>query len=57
MGTLFSTLVMLVTVVAAFSIGVAAARKLVSGVLHLMMQGRLKQRPAEAKALTPVETR
>jgi hypothetical protein len=50
MGAIFSMFVLLVTISAAFMIGVAVSRKLMAGILHLMMQGRLKRIPAPAQA-------
>jgi hypothetical protein len=49
MGAIFSMFVLLVTISAAFMIGVAVSRKLVAGILHVMMQGRLKRIPTPAQ--------
>ena len=46
MGAIFSSLVLIVTIIAAFMIGIAVSRRLVSGILHLMMIGRLKHKQA-----------
>jgi hypothetical protein len=48
MGPIFSTLVLVVTILAAFMVGIAISRKLVAGILHLMMLGRLKHLPQPA---------
>jgi len=46
MGAIFSSLVLIVTICAAFMVGIAVSRQLVSAILHLMMLGRLKHKPA-----------
>ena len=43
MLSLFSSLLLMVTIVAAFALGITVSKALVSGVLHLMMVGRLKK--------------
>lgn len=60
MGPIFSSLVLIVTIVAAFMIGIAVSRRLVSGILRLMMVGRLKHKqaaatPAPAVALNVIQ--
>jgi hypothetical protein len=60
MGPFFSTLVLVVTILAAFMTGIAISRRLVSAVLHLMMIGRLRHKqipvPATAAVLNAVES-
>ncbi len=58
MGPVFSSIVLIVTIIAAFMVGIAISRRLVAGVLHLMMQGRLKHaKPVSASVLQSIESR
>jgi hypothetical protein len=51
MSPFFSTLVLVVTILAAFMTGIAISRRLVSVVLHLMMMGRLRHKQVAVPAV------
>jgi hypothetical protein len=58
MGPIFSTLVLVITILAAFMAGIAISKRFVIFVLHLMMMGRLKHaKPSPAPALHTAESR
>ena len=58
MGPTFSSLVLVITIIAAFIAGIAISKRLLIFVLQLMMMGRLKHvKPAPAPALHTAESR
>ncbi|MEO8725130.1 MAG: hypothetical protein ABI383_03315 [Acidobacteriaceae bacterium] len=58
MGPFFSTLALLITILAAFMAGIAISKRLVILVLHLMMMGRLKHtKPVPTVSLHTAQSR